>query len=162
MAKRRFQNLISLVLVSASIGVYVGATSTSVQAIPNPQETCALSQISIDVSQGFQFINGTAVTINNGDTGRRVLAQFSADTGVTDDAEVRIGYQVDNGPVQEGLWGPANLANHQDFFEARTVIAIIPVGPGTHTIRPFWRVSGSAGNSAVMDNRCFTVEGRTM
>jgi hypothetical protein len=160
--QKRFQNVIALVLATAAIGFYLGAASVSVNAIPNPQESCALSGINITTAQGFQAINGTAVTINNGSSGRRVIAQFSADIGVTANAEVRIGYRVDAGPVQEGLWGPANLANNQEFNEARMVIAVIPVGPGTHTIQPYWRISGAAGHQAFMNQRCFTVEGRTV
>jgi hypothetical protein len=90
-----------------------------------------------------------------------VIVQFSADTGVETGAEVRISYEVDGGAPQEDVFGPANLADHQEFFEARAVIAVISLGPGTHRITPFWRVSGAPGKNAFMDSRCVTAESKT-
>ena len=91
----------------------------------------------------------------------KAIVQLSADTGVDPGAEVRVAYSVDGGPPQEGVFGPANLANHQEFFEARTVIAVIPLARGGHTITAHWRVSGGSGKKAAMDNRCMTVEMRS-
>ncbi|MEH1892740.1 MAG: hypothetical protein V7K92_25940 [Nostoc sp.] len=44
------------------------------------------------------------------------------------------------------------------YYEGRAVIAIVPIPYGTHTITPYWRVSGSAGKTAVIDSRCITAE----
>jgi hypothetical protein len=146
-----------VVAVAALTAYFLGAAQRG-EAIPNAQENCAFSFITTDSTQPAKPIAGTAVTVNNGTVARKVLVQFSGDTGVDTGGEVRISYKIDGGAPQEDVFGPANLANHQEFFEARTVIAVIPIGPGTHTITPFWRVSGVAGKNAFMDSRCFTAE----
>jgi hypothetical protein len=149
------------VVVATTAAYLFGAMARSVEAIPLPQSRCAFNSISTSSNNPPQAIPGSSVTVNNGSVGRRALVQFSADTGVETGAEVRISYSIDGGPPREDTFGPANLANHQEFFEARAVIAVISLGPGTHTIRPFWRVSGVAGKNAFMDSRCTTLEART-
>jgi hypothetical protein len=135
--------------------------SDSAEAIPPPQARCAFGFIQTNSSNAAQPISGLSVTVNNGTAARTAIVQLSADTGVDTNAEVRVSYSVDGGPPQEDTFGPANLANHQEFFEARAVIAVIPLSAGTHTITPHWRVSGIAGKQAFMDSRCMTVESRT-
>ena len=135
--------------------------SHSVQALPPSQGRCAFGTITTTSTTPPQDISGLSVTVNNGSQARLAIVQLSADTGVDTAAEVRVSYRVDGGQPQEDVFGPANLANHQEFFEARTVIALIPLSAGTHTITPVWRVSGVAGKQAIMDSRCMTVENRT-
>jgi hypothetical protein len=133
----------------------------SAQAIPTPQGKCAFNVISTNSTTATQAIPGLSVTVNNGSAARTAIVQLSADTHVDTNAEVRVSYSVDGGTPQEDVFGPANLANNQEFREARAVIALIPLSAGTHTITPMWRVSGVAGKSAFMDSRCMTVESRT-
>jgi hypothetical protein len=110
---------------------------------------------------GFLPIPDLSLRINNGLTPRRAVVRVSADIGVDPVAEVRIGYKIDAGPIQEGVFGPANLANHQEFFETRATMAIVPLAAGVHTVVPFWRISGAAGKNATMTARCATIEGFT-
>jgi hypothetical protein len=135
--------------------------SHSVQAIPTPQGKCAFDVISTNSTTATQAIPGLSVTVNNGTAARTAIVQLSADTHVDTLSEVRVSYSVDGGAPQEDVFGPANLANNQEFREARAVIALIPLPAGTHTITPMWRVSGVAGKNAVTDSRCVTVETRT-
>jgi len=135
--------------------------SDSAEAIPPPQARCAFDFIQTNSANPHQPISGLAVTVNNGAQARIAILQLSADTGVDAGAEVRVAYSVDGGPPREDFYGPGNLANHQEFFEGRAVIAVIPLTAGTHTITPHWRVSGVAGKQAFMDSRCMTVESRT-
>jgi hypothetical protein len=155
-----------LVLVVVLGMLVVGAAGLifqthSVQALPSPQGRCAFDSIQTNSTTAPQDIPGLSVTVNNGSVARNAIVQLSADTGVDTNAEVRVSYRIDGGPPREDVFGPANLANHQEFFEARTVIALIPLPAGTHTITPVWRVSGAAGKNAFMDSRCMTVESRT-
>src|SRR5438309_364449 len=53
---------------------------------------------------------------------------------------------------------PTNLANHQQYWEARAATAVIPLAAGTHTITPFRRVSGASGKNAIINQRCMSVE----
>lgn len=123
-----------------------------------PEVACAFDVIT--VTNASQAISGTLVTVNNGARAGLAVVRFSADTGVDPDAEVRIAYSIDGAPPLEDHFGPVNLANHQQFWEARAVIAAILLGPGTHTIQPYWRVSGAPGKRAFMDSRCMEVETR--
>jgi hypothetical protein len=122
---------------------------------------CAGNSITSSAPNAAQPIPGVATTVNDGSSSRRAVVTISANLGVDIDAEVRLAYSVDGGPVQENAFGPANLANHQEYYEAREVTAVITLGPGAHTITPYWRVSGAAGKNAYMDERCLTVESAT-
>jgi hypothetical protein len=122
---------------------------------------CAGNAISYSAPNAAQPIPGLATTINNGSSPRRAVVAISANLGVDIDAEVRVSYSVDGIVPQENVFGPANLANHQEYYEGREVTAVIPLGPGSHTITPYWRISGAAGKAAYMDKRCLTVESAT-
>ena len=132
-----------------------------VQAIPGNQKQCTSNDVSITAADGFQPLPGLGVTVNNGGVARKAIVQLSADQCVDANAEVRIAYSIDGGIPQEGVFGPSNFANHQEFCETRMTMAVIPLSAGTHTIRPHWRVSGSSEKEAVDVGRCITVESRT-
>ncbi|HYW26291.1 MAG TPA: hypothetical protein VE953_19120 [Terriglobales bacterium] len=120
--------------------------------------TCAGNAISYSAPNAAQAIPGLTTTINNGGSSRRAMVTISANLGVDIDAEVRVAYSVDGTAAQENVFGPANLANHQEYYEGREVTAVIPLGPGSHTITAYWRISGAAGKTAYMDRRCLSVE----
>ncbi len=152
----------ALTLTAAALAG-AGATAVlggSAEAIPVPQKTCNLSYSSITSDNGWQAM-GLGVRLDNGNRGRKVVAQLAADLGVDTQAEVRVGYQVDNGPIRERVYGPANLADHDEYWETRSTLAVIPVGRGRHTITPYWRISGASGKRGHFGAGCFTVEGRT-
>jgi hypothetical protein len=158
---KRPRMLFLLAATAAVAAYFLGAAAQRSEAIPNAQENCAFTFVTTNSTTSVQPIPGMAVTVNNGTVARKVIVQFSADANVDTGAEIRISYGIDGGAPQEDIYGPANLANHQEFDEARAVIAVIPLGAGTHTIRPHWRVSGAAGKTAVMDSRCVTAEAKT-
>jgi hypothetical protein len=122
---------------------------------------CAGNAVSNSAPNAAQPIPGLTVAVNNGSSSRRAVLTLSANLGVDADAEVRVAYSVDGIAAQENVFGPANLANHQEYYEGREVTAVIPLGPGAHTITPYWRISGAAGKTASMDKRCATVESAT-
>jgi hypothetical protein len=132
----------------------------SVEAIPNPQGTCAFNSLNFTTANGF-VSTGTSVTIDNGNASRRVIVQITANAGVDEAAEIRLAYAIDGSAPQENVFGPANFANHQEFFETRATFAIIPLDAGEHTIEPFVRISGAPGKNATLVQRCFVAEGRT-
>jgi len=141
------------------IGTYTVLGGTA-EATPLAQSKCAFGLRTITTPDGWQPL-GLGVSINNGTNARRVVAQLAADMGVVPDAEIRVGYSIDGGPVREKVYGPGNLANHQEFWETRSTIAVIPLSAGSHTVTPYWRISGSADKSGAFEGGCFTVEGRT-
>ena len=120
---------------------------------------CAGGSVSTTASNGAQPMPGMTVAVNNGSAGRAALLTLSANLSVDVDAETRLAYSVDGGPAQENAFGPANLANHQEYSEGRAATAVIPLRPGSHTITAYWRVSGAAGKTTAMDERCLTAEG---
>jgi hypothetical protein len=144
-----------------ALNLYTGFLVAPANAIPAPQAACSGSVARTTVANGFQAIPGLTVTVDNGNTARRAIVQVSADMGVDPDAEVRLAYVIDGGSPQEGVYGPANFANHQQFWETRATIAVIPLAAGRHTISAYWRVSGATGKNAVTTMRCMTVEART-
>jgi hypothetical protein len=157
--KKTFKTAVVVALVTAAVVAY--SARRPVRAIRPPQAACAFQFITTNSTTPPQPIDGLQLTIDNADAETLAIVHVSADTGVDATAEVRLSYSIDGGPPQEDVFGPANLANHQEFFEGRHLMAVIPLGPGVHTINPVWRVSGAPGLNAIMDSRCATVEGFT-
>ena len=143
----------------AAAAVTAGLTGQA-EAIPAPQKRCAFNFISNSSTNGWQQL-GLSVSVNNGTSARQALVQLAGDTGVDTLAEVRVGYSVDGGPVQEHTYGPCNFANHDEYWETRSRIGVVPLARGRHTITPYWRISGMVGKQGQMTSRCFTVESRT-
>jgi hypothetical protein len=119
--------------------------------------TCASNPVSIASLTTPQAIPGLAVTFDGGTVGRSALVDLSGNLNVGSGAEVHVSYSVDGGPAQENVFGPANLADPQALAEARAVTAVMGLGPGTHTVTPYWRVTGASGRTATIDKRCFAV-----
>jgi len=145
--------------VLGSVATYAVLSETA-EAIPAIQRACLFQGKSIVSDAGWQPL-GLGVTIDNGTSGRQVVTHLATDMGVESAAEVRVGYSIDGGPVQEKVFGPGNLANHTEFFQTRSTMAVIPLSAGVHTVRPLWRVSGVSGKQGFFENGCFTAEGRT-
>jgi hypothetical protein len=156
---KRSAALAATAVVLGGLTSYTAFGGTA-EAIPTAQRLCSFRGTSIASDDGWQPL-GLGVTINNGASPRQVVAQLATDMGVEPAAEVRVGYSIDGGAVQEKVWGPGNLANHAEFFETRSTLAVIPLAAGVHTVRPFWRISGVSGKQGFFEDGCFTVEGRT-
>jgi hypothetical protein len=122
----------------------VQATSSSVT--PNNPDNL----LRIASAQGFQPVTGISVTVNNTEaTLVSSIVQFSADAGVSDLAEIRLGYSIDGGAVQ--FFGPQNFANNSQFWETRSNLSVISIPPGIHTIQPFLGISaGQAPRGGAM------------
>jgi hypothetical protein len=123
-----------------------------------PVTASAFTPLSTTSTDPATPIAGLAVTVDNGNTARRAVVTLSANTGVDPDAEVRLAYSVDGASPRENVYGPSDLASHQQYSEVRVVTAVIPLAAGTHTLTPYWRVSAAPGAHATMDARCLTVE----
>jgi hypothetical protein len=153
----------TLAAVGLAAALSAGATAaltSSAEAVPAAQRSCASNVIQTKASDGWTS-TGLSATVRNGSKPRHVIAQLASDAGIDPDAEIRVGYSIDGGPVQEHTYGPANFANNTQYWETRSTLAVIPVPAGTHTVRPHWRISGAAAKGGVLASRCFTVEART-
>jgi hypothetical protein len=87
---------------------------------------------------------------------QQTVVFFSADVCVDQNAEVRISWAIDGVLQPEYAFGPGNLANAgvDPFCEASTLMNIIPLEGGTHTIQAFWRVSGPPATAAAVFSPC--------
>jgi hypothetical protein len=145
------------IAVAAGIGLSAMLTAPA-EAIPYYQKACAFDVRTNTAVNGWQPVN-SFVQINNGAVGRFVVVNFNADAGVSTLAEIRLGYRVDGGAVQTP--GAQNFANYTQYWQTRHSMVVIYVPAGWHTIRPYWRISGSVGKSGVIAARCLTAEGYT-
>jgi hypothetical protein len=124
-------------------------------ALPPAQAICNMGTLAITAARGWVPLMDP-ITVSTPNT--EVKAEVTADVGVDSGAEVRLGWEASNSlePL-EGQEGPANFANHQQFFETRTAFMLTRI-TGTTTIQPFVRVSGPSTARATLLHRCFTVE----
>ncbi|MER7072760.1 hypothetical protein [Terrabacter sp. NPDC000476] len=145
----------------AVLAVAAGVSATMLapaQAIPGVQKACAFDVSTNTAVNGWRPVN-SVVSVNDGPTSRYILVNFNADAGVDTLAEIRVGYSIDGGPVQ--IFGAQNFANHTEYWQTRHNMVVMVVPSGTHTIRPYWRISGSVGKNGVMGARCLTAEAYT-
>jgi len=146
----------AVALVAGSAGTL--AFAGSAEAIPATQKHCAFDARRILSTSGWQPVN-SAVVVRNGSVARHVVVNFNADAGVTPNAEIRLGYRVDGGPIQTP--GAQNFANYTQYWQTRHSMVVLAVPKGNHVIRPYWRISGGAGTSGVIAARCLTAESYT-
>lgn len=152
------------VVIAAAVSAIAAVAATLVlarpaQALPASQTSCSMGTITITPASGWVPLTGSlSAFITNTD---KIKAEATADVGVPAGAEVRLGWSVLGGSPTEGNWGPANFADHQEFFETRSTFALIGIGTGPATVQPFVRLSGPAGATATLLHRCATAEGQT-
>src|SRR5437879_2829011 len=115
----------------------------SVESVATDQSTsdpviakasCACDSANTTDAKPAKAIPGLAVTVNNGTRARNALVVVSANAGIDVDSEIRLDYTFDGDRTQDIVFGPPNLANHQQYWEARAATAVIPLAAGTHTI----------------------------
>jgi hypothetical protein len=149
---------------AAGAAAVLAATFAQAQpaaAIPSAQEVCTMGSFAVTAARGFVPLTDPIHFVPDVDA---IKAEVTADAGVDAGAEIRLGWTfsedgVSGGPPLEGNFGPANFANHQQFFETRTTFALFHLVAGHNTtIQPWIRVSGPATASATVLHRCFTIE----
>lgn len=156
------------IAVATAIGAAAVLASTLVQAgpaqaLPPAQAICNMSTIAVTAARGFVPLTDP---IHFTPTTDVVKGEVTADVGVDAGAEVRLAWLIDIGGTppdpNEGHVGPANFANHQEFFETRTTFALFRLVAGRNTtITPLIRVSGPSTARATALHRCFTIEATT-
>jgi hypothetical protein len=147
--------------VAAAISAIVTLAATLVLARPagaiQPAFTsCSMGSITITPASGWVPL-ASVITLPAGYS-QTVMSVATADVGVDSGAEVRLGWAFNGQTPQEGMFGPANFANHQQFFETRTTFSLIPPGFGATNVQAFVRLSGPTGTTATFLHRCVAVE----
>lgn len=153
-------------LRSAAVAVGVGvaaatalvSSSSPAAALPPSQLACNTASQTIGPPGFVPLVAARAVSVAGPTV---VKVEVTADIGVDPAAELRLAYSINGGTPIEGVFGPANFANHQEFFETRSTFALISINSGVTTIQPFVRVSGAADRRATFLHRCFSIEAQT-
>jgi hypothetical protein len=154
-----------VVAAVAACGVVAAITTF---ALGRPASALPLSQAMCD-ARGFPLTASSAGYVGLIDNpvfvdvpaATTVKVEVTADVSVQAGSELRLTYSLNDSLKQEGTFGPANFANHQEFAETRSTFALIPVGPGRTNIRPVIRLNGPAGKTGVVLHRCVSVEAST-
>jgi len=158
----------SMTVLAAAGMLSVGAAATasmlapsSASAIPTPQKSCASPFLTLSGGTGAYHSMGASVTVNDGTSTRNIVAFVSLDGNVSPNAEMRLSWSVNGGAVSDYTFGPGNIAENQQFDGTRTVMDVITLGPGTHTLTPEVRLSGASTTSGVVDRLCVVAEANT-
>jgi hypothetical protein len=98
----------------------------------------------------FVNIPNSVVTPDNGASTRQVVVTFSADAGVTDAGDFLIlAFRLDNSLVCSA-GGPVDFTGKTFPAETRTAVHVFSLGPGSHTIRPCWRVAADGDGAQIV------------
>jgi hypothetical protein len=144
----------------ATAAVTMSMLTGPAAAVPAVQAPCTAGTSIITSAAGWFPLTSAAQVFSP--SGGLVKAEVVADVGVASGAEVRLGWSVNGGSPVEGGFGPANFANHAEFSESRSTLAVIPVAAGTSRVQPFVRLQApSSSSTANLLHRCVVVEGQT-
>ena len=140
---------------AATVSVLAPSTAS---AIPAPQRDCASPFLNLSGGTGPYHPMGVSVTVDDGTGARYVVAVTSLDGNVDPNGEMRLSWSVDGGAVSDYAFGPGNIAENQQYYGTRTVMDVIPLGPGTHTLTPEVRLSGNRSITGVVARLCVVAE----
>jgi hypothetical protein len=157
-ARRRAGAILIVAAATAVAAVSVLAPSAA-SAIPTPQKACGSPFLTLN-GGGSYHSAGLSVTVNDGTSNRNIVAFVSMDGNVAN-GEMRMSWSVDGGAVSDYTFGPGNIAENQQFDGTRTAMDVIPLGPGTHTLTPEFRLSGGTSASGIVDRLCVVAEANT-
>jgi hypothetical protein len=143
---------------AAAVSVLAPSTAS---AIPAPQKACASPFLQLSGGSGPYHPMGVSVTVNDGASNRNIVAVTSLDGNVDPNGEMRLSWSVDGGAVSDYAFGPGNIAENQQYWGTRTVMDVIPLGPGTHTLTPEVRLSGNPSITGVVARLCVVAEAYT-
>ena len=149
---------LSALILGLSFAVMRGGVAW---AIPSSQADCDFDEVSTTSFVPAQVPN-SIVSVNNGFLARTCIIQFSSQGGTFPTSEqIRIRYSVDGGACTS--FGPEEHLFPSNIIDTLTNISVLDLGPGKHTIQPCFSRSGGAGAppTAILQNRCLTVECRT-
>ena len=162
----RISRSITLLAAAGMLAAGTAATASvlapsAASAIPPPQKACGSPGLTLSGGTGPYHSMGLSVTVNDGTSSRNIVAFTSLDGNVAPGGEMRLSWSVDGGAVTDYTFGPGNIAENQQFDGTRTVMDVIPLGPGTHTLTPEVRLSGNTSITGIVDRLCVVAEANT-
>jgi hypothetical protein len=150
---------VSGILAAGLIGAAAQLAPVSASSsIPVKQEACRSPFLSLTGGTGPYHSMGVSVQVNDGSASRYVVAFVSMDADVSPNAEMRLSWSVDGHGVNDYTYGPGNIAENQQFWGTRTVMDVIHLGPGIHTLTPEVRLSGNPSTSGIVARLCAVAE----
>lgn len=163
MRTRRSMTLLAAagVLSAGTIAAVSVLAPSAASAIPTAQKACGSPGLTLSGGTGPYHSMGLSVTVNDGTNSRNIVAFTSLDGNVAPNGEMRLSWSVDGGAVSDYTFGPGNIAENQQFDGTRTVMDVIPLGPGTHTLTPEVRLSGASSVTGIVDRLCVVAEANT-
>ncbi len=153
-------NKLSTVRISVAVLTALVAVATT-QVAQKTTSRCSVTGpggnvLQHTVGQPAVTLTDVGISVNNASgVTKNAIVHLSADGGVDANAEMRMTFSVDGG--NGAYLGPQNFANHTDFWQTRSTIAVIAIPPGVHLIEPQFFVQGAAGATSFIDDRCMTV-----
>ena len=156
---RRRAGAIVIVAAATAVAAVSILAPSAASAIPTPQKACGSPFLTLN-GGGSYHSAGLSVTVNDGTSNRNIVAFVSMDGNVAN-GEMRMSWSVDGGAVSDYTFGPGNIAENQQFDGTRTAMDVIPLGPGTHTLTPEFRLSGGTSASGIVDRLCVVAEANT-
>jgi hypothetical protein len=152
---------VSGILSAGLIGAAALAPASASSSIPVRQQACAAPFLSLTGGTGPYHTMGVSLRVNNGPFSRYIVGFVSMDADVTFNAEMRLSWSIDGHAVSDYTYGPGNIAENQQFWGTRTVMDVIRLGPGTHTLTPEVRLSGNPSTSGIVSRVCTVAEAFT-
>jgi hypothetical protein len=157
---RRY-TFILFVLIALMLGLYFGSIA---QAIPTGQKDCETNAVNTS-STSFVIVPNSSVTVNNGNTARQCVIQFSTEVRTSVGDQTFLRYTIDStNPANCNFIGPEFFhAGESNLIETHTQMGVRNIGAGTHTIRPCFSANDGNldGATSTFFIRCMTVECRT-
>jgi hypothetical protein len=170
MSARTNRPLKTTVVCAVAVAVLMTTVSTATPAAAADAPPTGM-KCNTDVlrtsSRTWQPVTGSAVTVPWIDQGVRTeFVNFNADAQVSFGAEIRIGYRLDDGPVQTP--GAQHFATYTASWQMRQNMVSIEVPPGegtgiddgngnrNHIVQAYWRLRGHG--VGMVAGRCLVVQ----
>jgi hypothetical protein len=149
-------------LATLMLGVCVPPAA---QAIPAGQRDIDTGLVATS-SRSFALVPNSSVTVDNGNTARSCIIQFSADARTAPAGDrIIVGFAIGAPTVGAGaclvLGNPAFFqVSSTGLLETATTVHVRDIGAGTRTIKACFALNNVTGNggNAVLESRSLTVE----
>jgi hypothetical protein len=161
--------VVAAATAAAGLGLAAGPllSASPAQAIPFAQQACAHDNLTITPPPGggaspyVPLGPPLSVTLSKA---AYVVAFLSIDGNVSSStsAEMRASWSVDGATPTDFEYGPGNIHEGDGPFEgANTLMDVIHLGAGSHSVQPEVRMNGAAGTSGVVGTSCAVIEAHT-
>jgi hypothetical protein len=143
-------------------GLVIGGGVAGAQA--KAQSACASENLTITPPSGGGASSyvplgpSLSVTVKK-PTDAFVILSLDGNVSSATSSEMRASWSVDGATPTDFEYGPGNIHENTGAFDGtNTVLDLIPLGKGTHSIQPEVRMNGAAGTSGIVSGSCAIVD----